>query len=546
MDGDGGPPGVPEANHGHGRRCLRYRGGHRRDDGGVPARPGGAVGGRVGRRAGRRRLNTADNAHLSNAIDDRFYEIERVHGADAARLAAQSHGAAIDCIQTIAREEAIDCDFQRVDGYLFPQPGESPDVLPREFAAARRAGLAEVGWRDRAPLPAFDSGPCLRFPRQGQIHPLKYLAGLARAIHRRGGRIHGQTHATSADGGPPARVRVDGGHTVTAGAVIVATNVPVNDLVAIHTKQAPYLTYAIGVRVPNGYVPRGLYWDTMDPYHYVRTQPGPSTPGGEAYDVLIVGGEDHKSAHAADAEDRWRRLESWARERFPRMREVEYRWSGQVMETVDGLAFIGRNPLDKENVYIATGDSGMGMTHGTIAGILLTDLIAGRPNPWAALYDPSRKPLKAAGEFAKENLYVALRYGEWLSPGEVDSPGEVRPGSGAVLRRGLTKLAVYRDEPGALHARSAVCTHLGCIVHWNPGEPGTAPATVRASTATSASSTAPPTAGWRRPIRAPSSPEWASPGCSRRLGKRPADLSAGTHWPPWPAASASACCSARR
>jgi len=253
---------------------------------------------------------------------------------------------------------------------------------------------------------------------------------------------------------------------VTAGAIVVATNSPVNDRVAIHTKQAGYLTYVVGAPVPRGSVPRGLYWDTADPYHYIRLQHGPD----EGMDLLIVGGEDHKTGQANDTEVRHGRLESWARDRFPMMGPVEFVWAGQVMETVDGLAFIGRNPMDKENVYIATGDSGMGMTHGTIAGILLTDLILGRANPWADLYDPSRKTLRAVGEFTKENLNVAAQYTDWLTGGDVKSTGEIGKGCGALVRRGLKKLAVYRDDQGVLHELSAVCPHLGGIVHWNPTE----------------------------------------------------------------------------
>ncbi|HEY3395532.1 MAG TPA: Rieske 2Fe-2S domain-containing protein, partial [Lacipirellulaceae bacterium] len=135
-----------------------------------------------------------------------------------------------------------------------------------------------------------------------------------------------------------------------------------------------------------------------------------------------------------------------------------------------GLAFIGRNPLDAENVYVVTGDSGMGMTHGTIAGILLTDLILGKQNPWATLYDPSRKPIRAAGAFAQENLNVARQYLDWVTPGEVKSLRDIEPDCGAVLRRGLSKVAVYRDEKGKAHELSAVCPHLGCIVHWNGAE----------------------------------------------------------------------------
>jgi len=152
------------------------------------------------------------------------------------------------------------------------------------------------------------------------------------------------------------------------------------------------------------------------------------------------------------------------------MEDVEFTWGGQCMETIDGLAFIGRNPMDADNVFIATGDSGMGITHGTIAGILLTDLIQGRRNPWATLYDPSRKTLRAAGNFTKENVNVAGQYLDWIKPGEVGSTREIEADCGAVLRRGLSKVAVYRDEDGRTHEMSAVCPHLGCIVHWNAAE----------------------------------------------------------------------------
>ncbi|HLO68618.1 MAG TPA: FAD-dependent oxidoreductase, partial [Holophaga sp.] len=187
-------------------------------------------------------------------------------------------------------------------------------------------------------------------------------------------------------------------------------------------------------------------------------------------DALIVGGEDHKTGQADDADQRYLRLEAWALERFPALGPVTHRWSGQVLEPVDGLAFIGPNPLDAPNVFVATGDSGMGMTHGTIAGILLTDLLVGLPNPWAPLYDPARKTLRAVSAFARENANVALQYAQWVTPG--DLPGEeiLPPGAGAVLRRGLAKVAVYRDPEGILHECSAVCPHLGGIVAWNSGE----------------------------------------------------------------------------
>ena len=401
-------------------------------------------------------------AHLVNALDDRYFALERLHGSRGAQMAAESHTAAIDRIAAIIREEKIDCAFERLDGYLFVPPGESTDILDREQDAAHRAGLTGVERLAQAPLKSFDTGPCLRFPRQAQFHPLLYLNALADAFERKGGRIY-RSHAAEIKDYAPCRVRTDKDFTVSAEAVVVATNTPVNDWVTMHTKQSPYRTFVIALRIAKGAVPKALYWDTPDPYHYVRLQEAGVS------DLLIVGGEDHKTGQADDAEERFARLEAWTRARFPAAEAVEFRWSGQVMEPVDGLAFIGRNPGDK-NVYMVTGDSGNGMTHGTIGGMLLTDLIMGRANEWETLYDPGRISVRAAGEFARENLNVAAQYVDYATPGDVDSPDRLEPGRGGVIRRGVTKVAVYRDTKGVLHECSAVCPHLGGIVHWNHTE----------------------------------------------------------------------------
>jgi glycine/D-amino acid oxidase-like deaminating enzyme/nitrite reductase/ring-hydroxylating ferredoxin subunit len=401
-------------------------------------------------------------AHLVNELDDHYFELERLHGEKGAKLAAQSHTAAIDRFEAIIAKEEIDCDFERLDGYLFVPPGEATDVIEKELEAAHRAGLAGVERVLRAPLEGFDTGPCLRFPRQAQFHPLKYLNAITQAIEKNGGQIFNLTHAEGfEDGGSgPGQVKTSKGPIVSARAIVVATNTPVNDWVKIHTKQAAYRTYVIGMRVAKGSVTKALFWDTPDPYHYVRLQDAGN------HDVLIVGGEDHKTGQADDADQRFERLEAWTRERFRVAEDVEFRWSGQVMEPVDGLAFIGRNPGDK-NIYVATGFSGNGMTYGTIAGILLTDLIQGRENEWTKLYDPSRTSLRAAKEFAKENLNVVAQFADYATAGDVDEAGEIAAGTGAVIRDGLKKVAVYRSTSGELHRHSAVCPHLGCIVDWN-------------------------------------------------------------------------------
>ena len=407
-------------------------------------------------------------AHLVTALDDRFFELERLHGAHGAQLAAESHAAAIDMIESIAIKENIDCDFTRLDGYLFLAGDRAIDIdiLQRELAAAHRAGLLDVTLETSVPVHFFNSGPCLRFPQQGQIHPLKYLLGLASSIVAGGGVIHTGTHATNIKSGTPGQVTTDLGHTITCRSIVVATNTPVNDLVVIHTKQTAYRSYVIALRVPRGSIYKALYWDTLDPYHYVRL----AEANDKASELLIVGGEDHKTGQEDDAELRFAHLEEWARARFPMAQELAFRWSGQVMEPLDGLAFIGANPLDKSGIYIATGDSGNGMTHGTIAGMLLTDLITGKPNPWTTLYNPNRVSLRSAKEYTQEVLNMAAQYGDWVTEGDVESENEIALASGAIIRHGMQKYAVYRDESGALHQCKAECPHLGGIVAWNSVE----------------------------------------------------------------------------
>ncbi len=420
-------------------------------------------------------------AHLTAALDDRYELIERLHGEEGTRRAAASHSAAIDRIEQIVAREGIDCGFERVDGYLFLSPEDRREDLEREEAAARRAGL-EVRLVERAPVPSFDTGPALLFPRQAQIHPMRYLDGLAEAFRRLGGRLHTGTHATAIDAGPPLRVVTEDGPSVRTNAVVVATNTPVFDRVAIHTKQAAYRSHVVALPVERGAVPAVLLWDTGEgshrpyPYHYVRIARGGDVSSAlpqdaeRAIDVLIVGGEDHKTGQAEDAARRWARLEDWARSRFPVRGSALARWSGQVMEPVDALGYVGRDPGRSDEVYVATGDSGNGMTNGTLAGLVLADGIAGRSNDWATLYDPGRVTLRSIGTYARENANVAQRYVDWLRTGDVEAAADVPRGGGAVIVKGLRRLAVHRDAGGDLHVRSAVCPHLGCVVQWNPAE----------------------------------------------------------------------------
>jgi glycine/D-amino acid oxidase-like deaminating enzyme/nitrite reductase/ring-hydroxylating ferredoxin subunit len=405
-------------------------------------------------------------AHLSYALDDRYYELERLFGQGGAEQAYKSHARAIEVIEEIARREEFDCEFTRLDGYLFAPYGESKEEIEREFRAATRAGVA-LEMLDRAPLNSFETGPCLRFASQAQFNPIRFMTGLARAITGMGGRIHTRTHVENVSGGTAPRIETSTGFAVEASAVVVATNTPIHHNLTIHARQAPYRSYVIGASIPWGAVPRALYWDTLDPYHYIRLKSATTPRRHTGHDLLIVGGEDHRQGNSEDENQHFEWLEKWTRERFP-IKDVAYRWSGLVFEPADSLAFIGRDNAEK-NVYIATGDSGHGMTHGAIAGMLLTDLIAGRKNPWESLYDPGRVTAKAASEYISDNAEVAGSLAEWLTPGET-AIDDIAPGTGAIVRSGLAKHAVYRDSDGALHEYSAVCPHLGCIVSWNSAE----------------------------------------------------------------------------
>jgi hypothetical protein len=248
---------------------------------------------------------------------------------------------------------------------------------------------------------------------------------------------------------------------VSAAEAVIATNSPINDRFALHTQLAPYRTYAMALTIERDSIEDALYWDTLESYHYVRLESG---RGNTQY--LIVGGGDHKTGEADDGWARFEGLESWIRALLPKIGKVTHRWSGQILDPVDYSAFIGRNPGD-EHIFVHTGDSGQGLTHGVVGSILMSNLILGHTTPWKDFYDPARVVLGAAKNFVAENVTALKNLAEYVAPGELTSTDELEPGQGGILREGLAKIAVYRDDNGALHRHSAACTHAGCHVHWN-------------------------------------------------------------------------------
>jgi len=412
-------------------------------------------------------------AHLASALDDRYYFLEETFGEEATKLVAESHAAAIDEIEKIVTSNHIDCSFKRVNGYLFLHPTDKEENLDKELQATQKAGLRTAILKGVPALANCEKQRCVAFSNQAQFHILHYLKGLTDAILSLGGTIYTEAHAEdiTKEG---AKVN---GYTFKADYIVVATNTPINDVFTMHTKQHPYRSYVIAGKIPKGQLPYSLWWDTGDqeskwvsqPYHYVRLE-----NFDEKYDLLIAGGEDHKTGQADEEgiseKERYDKLEAWTRNYFPTLEsDLTYRWSGQVMEPVDSLGYMGKNPGD-DNIYIITGDSGNGMTHTTIGAMIICDSIMGIKNKWEELYSPSRITLKTTGDFLKEAGNMASQYLDWISASDLKNTADLPAGEGGILSSGLKKIAVYRDYDNTLKAFSAVCPHLGCIVHWNGDE----------------------------------------------------------------------------
>ena len=319
-------------------------------------------------------------AQLASVVEKPYAELERAHGAAGARVAAQSHAAAIDAIESIIRRERIACEFERLDGYFFP--GETTrGAIDEEYAAARRAGVEGVELLRAAPIEGVRWGACLRYPGQAQFHPLKFLAGLARAITREGGRIHCGVRVKSIVPGRPATIVTSMGHRIEAAAIVTPHAPRPEGGIAM---QAPRIAHVIGVRVARGSVPRAVYWEASDAARCVRLR----SHGVGAGEVLLVGGEDPPGDEDHTAY-RYKELEDWTRRRFPRAGEVVQRFTGHAMATPDVFAFVSQDESDSQSLYVATGEWGTAMTRGAIAGMLIKEFVEGAATPCADLYLPA-------------------------------------------------------------------------------------------------------------------------------------------------------------
>lgn len=404
------------------------------------------------------------SAHLTMVTDSRLTELERRFGRDHAQAAWDGGLAAMMQIERIVDEHDIDCDFEWVDGYLHPPVGDKPDekALRAEAALAAELGF-DADYVEDVP---FIRGPGVRFENQARFHPRRYLAGVAKAVREQGGLIFERSNADEFFDDPKG-VRSHG-HLIRCSDFVIATHNPVlgtagaTGATIFQTKLALYTTYVVAGRVPRGTVADALFWDTADPYRYLRVE-----PDGDQ-DLVIYGGEDHKTGQATDTNVVYGQLEEALRTLIGGI-QVSHRWSGQVIETPDGLPYIGRMA---DHQYAATGFSGNGMTFGTLGAIMITDAILGRPNPWAELFDPGRAAVRRGlWEYIKENKdypYYLLR--GRVAGAEGRSVRAVKRAEGKIIERDGKKLAVSRNNRGALSVLDATCTHMGCIVSWNDAE----------------------------------------------------------------------------
>jgi glycine/D-amino acid oxidase-like deaminating enzyme/nitrite reductase/ring-hydroxylating ferredoxin subunit len=395
--------------------------------------------------------------HLTEALDTRYTKLMHEFGTEGARLAAESTRAAIVDIEQIARLTDIPCGFLRVPGYLYTE-GHDTAELEAELEAATRCGV-RVALTNDVPFPFARTA--LRFEDQAEVHARDYVLGLARYLVHKGVRIHERTRCLHVHERTRHRVITDRG-VVHAAHVVYATHTPLNRF-ALQSKLARYQSYVVAFAA-QGPAPQGLFWDTADPYHYIRTQVvGDST-------LLIVGGEDHRTGGDVDTTERYARLAQYAHTRF-QVDSIHFMWSSQVIVPLDGLPYIGPSP-HAAAAYVATGFAGNGLTFGTLAGRIVSDAILGRENPYATLYSPSRVPaLTAVKDFVVDKVDLPLHMlgAKWRRVG-APSLESVQPGEGKIVRHAGELLGVYRDAEGKPHAVNPVCPHMGCVVKFNKAE----------------------------------------------------------------------------
>jgi glycine/D-amino acid oxidase-like deaminating enzyme/nitrite reductase/ring-hydroxylating ferredoxin subunit len=386
-----------------------------------------------------------------------YDSLRSTHDLRVARQYAELNQWGVNRVREVAAEEDIDCDLSERPNVAFTVDTGQASQIRSEVEAAAEAGLP-VSFTTDLDIP-FDVAAAVRCEGQAQFQPVKYLRGLAAAMSVRGGAaIHESTRATGVGGGT---VETQLGPVVRAGHVIVATQLPFLDRSLFFARAGVERSYAISAEV-NGPIPQGMYIRTESPSHTMRPIPW------RGRELLLFGGYSHRLGHG-DPGEAFAGLERDVRERFDVV-EIHHRWDAHDYMPEDDLPYIGRLTPTSETLLTVSGGRKWGLAMAAAAGRLLADRVAGRPNEWAATFDPWRTPPPSAlKQYAEHNADSGLHFfADRLKRG--GSAEELAPGEGEVIGDGLGQKAVHRDYDGNLHAVSARCSHLGCIVRWNVPE----------------------------------------------------------------------------
>ncbi|GAA3389271.1 FAD-dependent oxidoreductase [Streptomyces roseoviridis] len=383
-------------------------------------------------------------------------------GAEQARLYARSQQEAVEQVGRVAAELGIDCELETAPSHVYTERPDAVDGLREEADAAREAGLP-ASFVEETELP-FPVAGAVRVEGQAQFHPRKYLLALVADLVRRGGVVHERTRVVSLHEGEPCRLTTEQGTEIVARDVIVATHYPVFDRALLFSRLEPRRELVVAAELPADLAPRGTYLTHEHDTRSVRT-----APLSDGRRLLIVTGESFTPGDG-EVGARYERLAAWTGEHFPQAR-VTHRWAAQDNSSTDGVPFVGRFHPGSRHVHVAAGFGGWGMSNGVMAGRLLAARIAGEELPWSALYDPGRFHVRETASLMKLQGSVVKHFvGDRLASSHVDEVEQIPPGTGAVVRVGGRRCAVYRDEQGTAHSVSARCTHLGCLVHFNDAE----------------------------------------------------------------------------
>ncbi|MCO4261949.1 FAD-dependent oxidoreductase [Pseudarthrobacter sp. MDT3-26] len=409
------------------------------------------------------RIGTGVTGHTTGKVTSlhrlAYTELARRHSNDTARIYGEANQAAVEHVAQLVAEEAIDCDFRRVANYTYAESDDALSLVRAEANLAARLGLPAAFTTD-VPLP-FPVKGAVRFDGQAQIHAVKYLRGLARAVNGEGSFVYEQTRAQQVHDGSPAVVDTEHG-TVRARGIIVATNVPWGGQGLFYLRSHPHRSYLVAGRVDTPPLD-ATFISADEPMRSILT----TSVNGTSY--VLTGGEGHRVSEPGDTAARYRRLAAFAHDRLG-VEKIAYRWSTQDGIPLDGLPYAGLMSPAAKHVYVITGLRKWGLSNGTAAALILADTLSGRENPWASVFNSNRfTPAASAKRFAEENFKtVAAVLASKLR--RRPSHSDLSPGEGTVIKVNGESTAVYKDADGQVHAVSATCTHLGCTVGFNTAE----------------------------------------------------------------------------